>query len=268
MFSGGVGSWAAAKLVAEEHGTGNLVLLFADTKIEDPDLYRFLHEAASEVGGQLVVTAEGRTPWEVFRDVRFLGNHRLDPCSRVLKREHLRTWLEERYDPADVTVHLGIDWTEEHRFTKAQGYWAPWRCEAPLLSRVDLDKEAILCWVSACGIRPPRLYEMGFPHNNCGGGCIKAGMAHFKLLLRRLPDVYAEWERNEQDMRDFLGKDVAILTDRSGGRSGASRRPLTLREFRERVEVGERIPGIRDWGACSCFAPLEPEQLTLFEVEP
>ena len=83
MFSGGLGSWRAAKRVAAEYGTANLVLLFADTRMEDPDLYRFLHEAAADVGGELVVIAEGRTPWEVFTDVRFLGNSRVDPTYRA-----------------------------------------------------------------------------------------------------------------------------------------------------------------------------------------
>lgn len=40
MFSGGVGSWAAAKRVAERRGTDGLILLFADTKSEDEDTYR------------------------------------------------------------------------------------------------------------------------------------------------------------------------------------------------------------------------------------
>ena len=35
--SGGIGSWAAAMRVAEEHGTDNLILLAADTKAEDPN---------------------------------------------------------------------------------------------------------------------------------------------------------------------------------------------------------------------------------------
>lgn len=34
-FSGGIGSWAAARRVADHHGTDGLVLLFADTLIED-----------------------------------------------------------------------------------------------------------------------------------------------------------------------------------------------------------------------------------------
>ena len=57
-----------------------LTLLFADTKTEDEDLYRFLPEAAANVlDAELVITAEGRDIWEVFFDRRFLGNSRVDP---------------------------------------------------------------------------------------------------------------------------------------------------------------------------------------------
>ena len=37
-FSGGVGSWAAAKRVAQREDVDQLTLLFADTLIEDEDL--------------------------------------------------------------------------------------------------------------------------------------------------------------------------------------------------------------------------------------
>lgn len=37
QFSGGTCSWAAAKRVAAEFGTDNLILLFADTLYEDAD---------------------------------------------------------------------------------------------------------------------------------------------------------------------------------------------------------------------------------------
>lgn len=50
-FSGGAGSWAAAKRVAAQHGTADLVLLFTDTIIEDNDLYRFVVEGAADVCG-------------------------------------------------------------------------------------------------------------------------------------------------------------------------------------------------------------------------
>jgi hypothetical protein len=87
---------------------------------------------------------------------------------------------------------------------------------------------------------------MGFPHNNCGGGCVKAGVGHFAMLLDRLPEVYADWERHEDELRDQLG-DVSILRDRSGGAT----RPLTLREVRERR--GDMPLDLWDVGGCSCF---------------
>src|SRR4051794_34291502 len=98
MFSSGAGSWAAARRVADQHGTDNLVLLFADVKGEDEDNYRFLHEAAADIGGELVVVSDGRTIWDVFKDDRFLGNTRLANCSKFLKQKPARDWLDANCD--------------------------------------------------------------------------------------------------------------------------------------------------------------------------
>lgn len=252
MFSGGAGSWYTAKRVAETRLQPNddLLLLFGDTKMEDEDLYRFLDEAAENVGGQLIRVVEGRNPWEVFFDVRYLGNTRIDPCSRILKRTILREWLEDNCEVSDTVVYLGIDWTEEHRFTKAQKYWEPWQTEAPLCDPPWMSKPDILEALTKEGIRQPRLYGMGFPHNNCGGFCIKAGMAHFKLLLEKMPERYRFHEEAEEELRQHLGKDVAILRDRRGG----TVKPLTLRAFRRRLEGGGDYDR-HEWGGCACFTP-------------
>src|SRR4051812_29467666 len=98
QFSGGIGSWAAAHRAVERFGAEHVRLLFADTLMEDEDLYRFLDDAQRELGCELVRIADGRTPWQVFHDVRMLGNARVDPCSLVLKRELLRKWIDEHCD--------------------------------------------------------------------------------------------------------------------------------------------------------------------------
>jgi hypothetical protein len=250
MFSGGLGSWGAAKRVAAAHGTADLVLLFTDTRAEDEDLYRFLGEAAADAGGEFVTIAEGRTPWEVFNDVKYLGNTRVDPCSRVLKREPAAAWLKAHCDPASTVVYVGIDWTEEHRFAGAQRRYAElgWTLQAPLCEPPLITKHQLKEELAAAGIALPRLYTMGFPHNNCGGFCVKAGQAHFKLLLEKLPERYAEHEAQEQALRERLGKDVAIMRDRTGGQV----RPLTMRQLRLRVEGAEPIDK-HEWGGCGCF---------------
>lgn len=248
MFSGGAGSWATARRVADRHGTDGMVLLFADTLTEDEDLYRFVGEAAADVGVPLTRIAEGRTVWEVFRDERMMGSTRADPCSRVLKREPLRRWLEASCDPTSTTVYLGIDWTEEHRLTRALRHWEPWRVEAPLCEPPYLWRQDHVDALRARGIEPPRLYSWGMPHNNCGGFCVKAGISQFVRLLEVAPERYAWHERQEAGFREMVGKDVSILRDRSGGTTT----PLTMAALRERHEAGETLP-MFEWGACACL---------------
>jgi len=253
MFSGGAGSWAAGKKAKERALPGErVVLLFSDTLMEDEDLYRFLPEASANIGAELVVVTEGRDPWQVFHDVKFLGNTMADPCSRILKRQFLRTWLDENCAPDNTIVYLGIDWTEEHRFSKSQRYWAPWVTCAPLCEE-PMDKGQVLEWLAAEGIRQPRLYDMGFAHNNCGGFCIKAGQAQFRRLLHAMPERYAYHEEQEQKLRAHLGKDVAILRDRRGGVT----KPFTLRDFRLQVQETDEFDD--DWGGCACFTPGEED---------
>lgn len=231
MFSGGIGSWAAARRVADEHGTSDIVLLFADTMMEDPDLYRFIDEAAANIGVPLTRLADGRTPWEVFEAERFIGNHRIDPCSKILKRELMDKWRDANCDPQDTIIYVGIDFTEAHRLERLRKRTPGWQYEAPLCRAPWKLKHDHLAALRAVDIAVPFLYRMGFAHNNCGGFCCKAGQSHFRLLLRQLPERFAAAEAHEARLR-ALGINGTILTDRTGG----ERKPITLAEFRERVE--------------------------------
>lgn len=247
--SGGTGSWFTGLLVRRERvqPSDRLVLLFSDTRTEDIDLYRFLDESSRVIdGAEQIVLDQGETIWDVFRRKRFLGNTRLDPCSYYLKRVPQRAWLEQHCDPADTVVYLGIDWTEEHRMVKARKYWEPWRVEAPLCEPPYYTKDQILAELAAFGIEPPALTREGFAHNNCGGGCVKAGQGQFKMLLEKRPEVFAEWEANENQLRAELG-DVAILRDRRGGTT----KPLPLTVLRHRVQGGAEVDE-DDIGGCAC----------------
>lgn len=250
MFSGGVASWCAARRVADAHGTENLTLLFADTKQEDEDLYRFLGDVEKDIGIPITKIAEGRNPWQVFNDERFLGNSRVDLCSRILKREILDAWRDENLNPERDSIYVGYDWTEQHRIDKLLTYVSPWVYKFPLADPPLMDKAAQLKACRDRGIRIPRLYDLGFQHNNCGGFCVKGGQASFRLLLKTMPERYAYHEEQEQALREKLGKNVSILKHRSGPLKD---QPWTLREFREHVEAEGKVD-LFDWGACSCLS--------------
>jgi hypothetical protein len=267
QISGGLSSWVAAKRMLAKYPDAEHVLLFADTKIEDEDLYRFLDDVGRDLEMPITRIADGRTPWEVFRDHRFLGNSRVDPCSKVLKRDLLQKWMAERCDPATTLVYTGLGWWEEYRQIelaerKAKIGWtyvAP-LCEPPLITHPMMEEMA-----EAAGIAVPRLYKLGFKHNNCGGGCVKAGIGQFAHLYKVLPQVFDKWEREELRMRIFLGKNVAILEDRRGG----TRKPMPLYKLRARLEGREEplepteINDVRGCGCAIDYDPAEEQEITV-----
>jgi hypothetical protein len=265
-FSGGLCSFWSAVRVAEKHGTSDLTLLFADTLIEDEELYEFNERAAQYLGVPITRISLGVTPWELFRSQGLIGNSRFPICSIYLKREPLDEWhaahcvsaTEEQQeslfdinDKRPATIYVGFDWTEENRLKDLRAERPDWRieapmCDSPLWDKCQMEREA-----RAIGMPIPRLYGLGFPHNNCGGRCVRAGISHWVHLYHVLPSRYLEWEVEEQSTKVELErrgiKPFSILKDRRGG----FYKPLWLADLRIRIQSGEKFDKY-DWGGCGC----------------
>jgi hypothetical protein len=184
QMSGGRGSWATARRVADQHGTADMVLLFADTLVEDEDLYRFLDQAAADIGVPVTRVCDGRTPEQVDVDRKWLSNSKVAQCSLELKIKPCRAWLDANCDPASTVLYVGIDWSETERIPGIIRGWAPWKVETPLARPPYVDKHQLDDELRRRGIEPPRLNRLGFPHNNCGGACVRGGQAQWVHLLR------------------------------------------------------------------------------------
>lgn len=271
LYSGGLGSFFSAKYMVEKQGKDNVVLLFADTNMEEFDLYQFLRETSEYLQVPVTTISDGRTPWDVFFDERMMGNTKNDPCSKILKRKLVLKWLKKNYKPDECKVVIGIDWTEEHRFNRALERFKPYQVEAPLCTDLLLDKKTMKEELAKLGINLSRSYQLGFSHSNCGNFCVKAGYSHFKHLLEKLPERYKQHEEMEQKFREWIGKDVSIMKKRiyKDGKEyyGGS---LTMREFREKIERAkeadpfssswedqlvnykEEAADKYDWGGCGC----------------
>ncbi|MGD6829020.1 hypothetical protein [Bacillus pumilus] len=251
FYSGGVGSWAAARRVIESFGKDDTILLFTDTLIEDEDLYRFIDDTVKDLGAQFVKIADGRTPFEVYKEAKFLGNSRIAPCSHKLKQEVAEKWVKENFKPDECVLYLGIDWTEDHRAKAPQRNWYPYQVKFPMCEEPYVTKDEVLQDIKSIGIEIPRLYKMGFSHNNCGGFCCRAGQGHFANLLKQMPERFEEYEKKEEEMRQFLDKDVAILKKTKNKVTS----PYTLRQLRKDVEAQQEVD-MTDVGGCGCF--VEP----------
>lgn len=196
---------------------------------------------------ELVWLVEGRDPWEIFRDRRFLGNSLVDPCSEVAKRLTLDQWRigncyreGELFAPADYFA-VGIGDHEAHRFDDRNGGGigprmaaGGWKYHAPLLTDPQPGEESLyFAPLDQIGPAEPRLYGMGYMHNNCGGFCIKAGQAHWKNRFIVQPERYAYDAMMERKMAVFVGQPVAMMTDRRGG----AKKPMTLDAFADRLRA-------------------------------
>lgn len=289
-ISGGVGSFSAIRRYVDQHGAEDLTLVFTDTMFEDQDAYRFLISGAANLFGVqsfplaaiadfpawedrpafkqfvrdlsreamaaipgLLWLADGRDPWDIYEDRRFLGNSRIDPCSAILKREISDRWLAKNCNPSETVVIFGIDYEEIERFDDGAGHGIRprraaqgWTCVAPLCDAPYLSWADRVSRLHAEGLWLPRLNARGFAHNNCGGFCCKGGQGHWKLMLRAFPERYAYAEHREREIRKMLG-DVSMLSDRRGG---DGKKPLTLETLRTR---DLRPDEAAEMGACACF---------------
>ena len=243
--SGGLVSWEAGRRTLAKFGADNTTFLFTDTQIESPDLYTFLRAAQRQTNARFVWLKEGRTPFQVFMDEGMLGNSQADPCSRILKRELAEKWLRENCDPVDTTLVFGMGWNEVHRFDDGSGRGVRPRygrlgwphVDAPMLRRPFWTRQELMDEALAAGLPLSSAYVQGFAHDNCGGGCVKAGKGHWAHLLRMRHLVYAEWEAAEEAFNDGRPdkKRQTILRDEH---KDAPATPLSLRDFRLRIEAG------------------------------
>lgn len=261
-FSGGWCSLFATFRTIERHGKENTIPLFADTLYESQDLYDANQRAEDIMGIKIVRICEGLTPWQLFRKEGLIGNDRFPICSTKLKREPLNAWMEARHEmdhaqcnlfKEHAVVVLGFDFTEWNRVEDFQNQHPTWTVEAPMTDEPLWDKCAMRREAQRLGFKEPELYALGFPHNNCGGGCVKAGISHFVHLYHVKRPVFMQWEKEEQDtLSEFAARGVSsghftILKDRRGGEP----KPLSLRDLRARIEAGEKFPK-NDWGGCGC----------------
>jgi 3'-phosphoadenosine 5'-phosphosulfate sulfotransferase (PAPS reductase)/FAD synthetase len=228
-MSGGKASAWCANWALKRYPKKDVILYFNDTKWEHPDLYRFINDLAIYFNHPITFDSDGRSPEDLFYDNRALANNRMPFCSRILKAERLQKF----YKNGDILI-FGIGNDEPQRASRLDDVYfiisekTGKQCELifPLVTE-NVTKEQIDYFLKKANIEEPILYKLGFKHNNCSGGCVRAGKKHWKLLYEKLPEVYLERERVEREMREYLGKNISFFKDE------------TLKEFRGRIERKE-----------------------------
>lgn len=93
---------------------------------------------------------------------------------------------------------------------------------------------------------------------NCGGFCVRAGQGHFANLLEQNRPLYLYHEMREQEIRELIGKDVAMMRKQKKG----VRFSYTLKDLRIDLEGGNNEEvDMTDIGGCGCFVTEEEEAM-------
>lgn len=256
-ISGGMASAVCLFRVIERFGRDDVLAVFADTRSEHADCYRFIDDVERVAGVKVERLSDGRDCWDVWMGEAMLTTPGNGGCvaSDRLKRQPLDEFRERLASPEDSTIYVGFGPDEADRKERLVAALAPWAIACPLmwsprLWRCDLAKD-----LRARGIEPPSMYAEGYPHANCAGACILAGIKQWAGLLTDNPTLYARYEQKEAEFGAMLASrgraPRTILRDRRGGQT----RNLSLTQLRE-----ELAQGIRDhddsWrsSSCSCMA--------------
>jgi hypothetical protein len=102
------------------------------------------------------------------------------------------------------------DGPDVKRWERMQATYPAMNQRAPLIER-GLTKEACLAMIERAGIKPPRVYALGYPNANCIG-CVKAtSPAYWSLVRQTHPEVFA---RRAEQSRRFGSRLVRINNER------------------------------------------------------
>jgi len=235
-FSGGVTSAWCAGWAIRNFPRDEVVLLFHDTKEEDADTYRFNREMAAVLGLPITERSDGRSVSELFEDEGAIANNRMAFCSRILKAEQSKKYIQElrRSGVTDIVKVIGFSAHEWQRVQRATTHAEADRITIrfPLVEE-GITKQQCADWCNAQGVRPSSMYQWS-EHANCVG-CVRGGKAYWLAVKENRPEVFEARSAQERQFGHTILKDVSLPQ-------------LAATGLKRRVASREAI----DIGPCEC----------------
>jgi len=188
-FSAGVSSAVATKLMVEQ--VDKIIYQHIDDMEEDT--MRFVRDCEEWFGKPIEIRQSPYKSVEnaVLQNPGYMNGPRGASCTMLLKRRDRKEWEAEHRFFNTFRYVWGLDARESVRAERLRGNMPKDAHVFPLIDRglSKADSHGIL---REAGIRRPRMYDLGFPNNNCRV-CIKGGMGYMNLCRKVFPDLF--WQR-------------------------------------------------------------------------
>lgn len=202
-FSSGAASAIAAKLSKPD------VIAYCDTGAEDYDNYRFLQECEQWFGQPIkrLKNESYKDTWDLWEKRRYLAGIAGAPCTSELKIQPRLAF--QREDDVHIFGYTA-DSNDVRRAEALRENWPELIIETPLID-MGLTKANCLAMIQRAGIKPPRVYAMGFPNANCVP-CVKSQSPAYWALIRK--EFPKEFERMVKLSRELDVRLVRIKGER------------------------------------------------------
>ena len=209
-FSCGAASAIATKISEPDE------IWYCATGSEDKDNARFMRDFETWIGRSVRVIKSKKfaDTWDVWEKRKFLAGVAGAPCTSELKV------LPRVAEQLDDDIHIfgyTADASDMRRARLMSENWPELTTQFPLIDR-GITKTACLALLESAGIKPPRVYAMGFDNANCIP-CVKATSPSYWALVRR--EFPAEFRR----MAEIEKRLGATLTRVGGERVTLSQIP-------------------------------------------
>lgn len=202
-YSDGAASACAAKLAIEKYGDRVEVVKCDTTSSEHPDNERFRRDVEAWIGKPVTLIRS-----EKYIDVDDLFEKRtyMAGIAGAICTTELKKFPRFAYQQPDDIHVFGYTADEKKRVRDFEANNPELICEWILCDQ-GYTKASCILWLAQIGIRLPRMYQLGFDHNNCLG-CVKATSPGYWNRTRQLfPEVF---ERRARRSREIGAKLVRL----------------------------------------------------------
>ena len=164
------------------------VIAYCETNSEDDDNYRFMRDCIMLFGRKITILNNPKylDTWDVWKQRKYISGIAGAPCTSELK-------IKPRLDfqrPGDVHIFgYTADPRDVERSIALKENWPDLNVEFPLIER-GITKAGCLAMIENLNIKPPRVYEMGFPNANCIPCCKATSPAYWALVRKEFPNEF------------------------------------------------------------------------------
>ena len=243
-FSCGAASAVAGKIAIKKYGK-KVDIVYCDTGGEHKSNYKFLKDCQDWYGKKIHIlkNKDYVDHFDIFRKKKFITNrYGFAYCTHELKMK-----LREKAGYCDSINIFGYTLEETKRAKKLKETNIDMLCEFPLIdSNLSKDDALGIIWKSEIDL--PKMYDLGYNHNNCIG-CVKGGMGYWNKIRKDFPKHFKKMSKIEKEIG------VTVLRHQSGEKKGER---MYLDDLPENVGRFSDEPSI----SCGIDCQITAQELT------